>query len=161
MGVVDKARVDDCRRHGNIRIILVRVRLFGGRPSAWAAAASHRECDVCACSELATGYATANCKLPSRDGHLHDRSSSKAAAASPSPLQMGRRLHHVCVLSGSVVRVWGVLEAVLARNERLLPRMEQGMRVVGRVGVSVAVGARRFRDRGGAWFRYGVPLLGV
>ncbi|GIL61313.1 hypothetical protein Vafri_15702 [Volvox africanus] len=43
---------------------------------------------------------------------------------------VGRRITTVNVLSGSVVRVWGVLEAVLSRREMELPKMERTLRVV-------------------------------
>ncbi|GIM13625.1 hypothetical protein Vretimale_16693, partial [Volvox reticuliferus] len=43
---------------------------------------------------------------------------------------VGRRITTVNVLSGSVVRVWGVLEAVLSRREMELPKMERMLRVV-------------------------------
>ncbi|KAG2500714.1 hypothetical protein HYH03_001479 [Edaphochlamys debaryana] len=44
--------------------------------------------------------------------------------------QVGRRITSVHVLGGSVVRVWGLLEAALARREAELPRTERSMRVV-------------------------------
>lgn len=44
---------------------------------------------------------------------------------------VGRRVTRVHVLSGSVVRVWGVLEAVLARRENELSKMDRAIRVVG------------------------------
>ncbi|MEW5313763.1 MAG: hypothetical protein WDW38_005303 [Sanguina aurantia] len=42
----------------------------------------------------------------------------------------GKRVSMVTVLSGSVVRVWGTLEAVLARNEHRLSRTDRTMRAV-------------------------------
>eukprot|EP00198_Chlamydomonas_reinhardtii_P004217 XP_001693553.1 predicted protein [Chlamydomonas reinhardtii] len=44
---------------------------------------------------------------------------------------VGRRITTVNVLCGSVVRLWGVLEAVLARREDELPKMERSLRVQG------------------------------
>ena len=47
-----------------------------------------------------------------------------------APLQVGRRLTKVSMLSGSIVRVWGALEAVLARSESILSRSDRTMRIV-------------------------------
>ncbi|KAK9915021.1 hypothetical protein WJX75_003704 [Coccomyxa subellipsoidea] len=44
--------------------------------------------------------------------------------------QVGRRLTKVCMLSGSIVRVWGALESVLARYEGVLSKSDRTMRVV-------------------------------
>ncbi|EIE19331.1 hypothetical protein COCSUDRAFT_19644, partial [Coccomyxa subellipsoidea C-169] len=44
--------------------------------------------------------------------------------------QVGRRLTKVCMLSGSIVRVWGALESVLARYEGILSKSDRTMRVV-------------------------------
>ena len=41
--------------------------------------------------------------------------------------QIGRRLTQVTVLTGSVVRVWGTLEAVLSRHEHKLSRVDKAM----------------------------------
>lgn len=46
------------------------------------------------------------------------------------PTQVGRRLTKVCMLSGSIVRVWGALESVLARYEGILSKSDRTMRVV-------------------------------
>ncbi|KAL6756389.1 hypothetical protein V8C86DRAFT_2649305 [Haematococcus lacustris] len=43
---------------------------------------------------------------------------------------VGRRLTPVTLLSGSVVRVWGALEGVLARHEATLSKADRTMRVV-------------------------------
>ena len=43
---------------------------------------------------------------------------------------MGRRLTQVTILSGSVVRIWGTLENILARNEGSLSKSDRTMRVV-------------------------------
>ena len=40
----------------------------------------------------------------------------------------GKRITPVTVLSGSVVRVWGVLEAVLSRHEHSLSKADRTMR---------------------------------
>lgn len=45
-------------------------------------------------------------------------------------LQVGKRITRVTILSGSVVRVWGVLEGVLERYQTLLSRADRSMRVV-------------------------------
>lgn len=47
-----------------------------------------------------------------------------------APWQVGRRLTKVSMLSGSIVRVWGALEAVLARSESILSRSDRTMRIV-------------------------------
>ncbi len=44
--------------------------------------------------------------------------------------QVGRRLTQVCMLSGSIVRVWGALESVLGRYEGVLSKSDRTMRVV-------------------------------
>lgn len=44
--------------------------------------------------------------------------------------QVGRRLTKVTMLSGSIVRVWGALESVLARYEGILSKSDRTMRVV-------------------------------
>ncbi len=53
---------------------------------------------------------------------------------SPTPwrcrAQVGRRLTQVCMLSGSIVRVWGALESVLGRYEGVLSKSDRTMRVV-------------------------------
>ena len=43
---------------------------------------------------------------------------------------VGRRLLPTTLLSGSVVRIWDILEAVLHRHERTLTRIERSMRVL-------------------------------
>ena len=43
---------------------------------------------------------------------------------------MGRRLTRVTILAGSIVRVWGSLEAVLERYQGMLSRSDRTMRVV-------------------------------
>uniref|UniRef100_A0A383VKE6 UBA domain-containing protein n=1 Tax=Tetradesmus obliquus TaxID=3088 RepID=A0A383VKE6_TETOB len=54
-----------------------------------------------------------------------------AACASKATCQVGRRLTEVTILSGSVVRVWGVLESVLERRSRELHnKADRTMRVV-------------------------------
>lgn len=59
----------------------------------------------------------------------------------------GRRITKVTLLSGSVVRVWGVLEAVLKRHEWNLNKADRGMRItrvdMGAEGLIVGV---RFKD---------------
>ena len=45
-------------------------------------------------------------------------------------LQFGKRLVQVSILSGSIVRVWGVLESVLQRHEHMLNKSDRVMRVV-------------------------------
>ncbi|WIA22798.1 hypothetical protein OEZ86_009751 [Tetradesmus obliquus] len=53
-----------------------------------------------------------------------------AACASKATCQVGRRLTEVTILSGSVVRVWGVLESVLERRSRELHnKADRTMRV--------------------------------
>ena len=47
-----------------------------------------------------------------------------------SPHQVGRRLTRVNILSGSVVRLGGALEAVLSRHEHSLSRADRSLRVV-------------------------------
>lgn len=47
-----------------------------------------------------------------------------------APVQFGKRLVAVSILSGSIVRVWGVLEMVLQRNEHMLNKADRTMRVV-------------------------------
>ena len=42
----------------------------------------------------------------------------------------GKRKVEVCVLSGAVVRLWGVLQWVLERHESQVSRSERGMRIV-------------------------------
>lgn len=44
--------------------------------------------------------------------------------------QFGKRMVAVSILSGSIVRVWGVLEMVLQRHELVLSKAERTMRVV-------------------------------
>ncbi|KAF8066309.1 strawberry notch-like protein [Scenedesmus sp. PABB004] len=53
-----------------------------------------------------------------------------ASCANKDTCQIGRRLVHVTVLSGSVVRVWGVLESVLDRHTAELSRADRTLRVV-------------------------------
>ncbi len=45
-------------------------------------------------------------------------------------VQFGKRLVQVSILSGSIVRVWGVLESVLQRHEHMLNKSDRTMRVV-------------------------------
>ena len=45
-------------------------------------------------------------------------------------MQFGKRLVQVSILSGSIVRVWGVLESVLQRHEHMLNKSDRTMRVV-------------------------------
>ena len=45
-------------------------------------------------------------------------------------MQFGKRLVQVSILSGSIVRVWGVLESVLQRHEHMLNKADRTMRVV-------------------------------
>ena len=45
-------------------------------------------------------------------------------------VQGGRRITEVAVLSGSVVRIWGALERILARHEHRLSRSDRTMRVL-------------------------------
>ena len=47
-----------------------------------------------------------------------------------APEQVGRRLTRVTILAGSIVRVWGSLEAVLERYQGMLSRSDRTMRVV-------------------------------
>lgn len=42
----------------------------------------------------------------------------------------GRRLSQVTVLSGTVVRIWGVLESVLEKHGAVLPKADRAMRIV-------------------------------
>ena len=44
--------------------------------------------------------------------------------------QVGKRKTSVTILAGSVVRVWGALEATLARHEHSLSRSDRTMRAV-------------------------------
>ncbi len=44
--------------------------------------------------------------------------------------QVGRRLTRVTILAGSIVRVWGSLEAVLERYQGMLSRSDRTMRIV-------------------------------
>lgn len=44
--------------------------------------------------------------------------------------QVGKRLTKVSMLSGSIVRVWGALEAVLVRSEAILSKSDRTMRIV-------------------------------
>eukprot|EP00775_Hariotina_reticulata_P007699 gene7699-7898_t len=53
-----------------------------------------------------------------------------AACTSKGNCQVGRRVAEVTLLSGSVVRVWGVLEAVLDRRANELPKADRTLRVV-------------------------------
>ena len=45
-------------------------------------------------------------------------------------VQVGKRLTRVCMLAGSIVRVWGTLEAVLGRHTYGLPKFDRTLRVV-------------------------------
>ena len=74
------------------------------------------------------------CPLPPSLSHL---------PPSP-PLQVGRRLTGVTILSGSVVRIWDSLERVLTRHEMELSKSDRGLRIV------------RVELGGGA-----LPLIGV
>lgn len=60
--------------------------------------------------------------------------------------QAGKRMVEVCVLSGAVVRIWGVLQHVLERKEAVVSKAERGMRIV-RVEYGAAV-AQSTGDRG-------------
>lgn len=44
--------------------------------------------------------------------------------------QVGRRLTSVCILTGSVVRIWDVLERALTRHEAELSKADRTMRIV-------------------------------
>ncbi|GAX76479.1 hypothetical protein CEUSTIGMA_g3924.t1, partial [Chlamydomonas eustigma] len=66
---------------------------------------------------------------------------------------IGRRLTRVTVLTGSVVRIWGTLEAVLLKHEHQLSRVDKAMRVV-RVEMdgrgAAAAGVQPSRDHASA-----------
>jgi hypothetical protein len=71
--------------------------------------------------------------LHSRHCHCHcfcSQSSGVLTVGCTGAVQVGRRVTTCTVLSGSVVRVWGVLESVLDRHQASLSRSDRIMRVV-------------------------------
>jgi hypothetical protein len=63
--------------------------------------------------------------------HMYPRLPCPSSTHMQGPsCQAGRRLTPVTILSGSVVRVWGVLEGVLGRHEAELSKADRTMRYV-------------------------------
>ena len=74
---------------------------------------------------------------------IHGPGCKQGGAACP----IGRRITRVTILTGSVVRIWGALEAVLARHEHHLSRADKSLRVV-RVELSGGGGGQTVQDEG-------------